>query len=277
MNLTYDQTSLLVQTPSWQIHTNQSGSGDQVVILLHGSGPGATGWSNFSANIPFLAERYRVIAADLPGWGASSPSTWQERDHPRAVIELMDTLGIERATFIGNSMGGGTTIRLGYEYPERVDKLVTMGASSGATATFGPGGPSEGIKALQHGYREPTPQSMRELVEVMTFDSSFATDELVQRRAEMVAAHPEHNRNFIEGIGRRPIVELDVERVRSIRAKTLLLHGRDDRVVHFEHSLRLVSLIPDSRLVMMNRCGHWLQIEHAEEFNRLVADFIDNA
>jgi 2-hydroxy-6-oxonona-2,4-dienedioate hydrolase len=64
--------------------------------------------------------------------------------------------------------------------------------------------------------------------------------------------------------------------VRSITAPSLLIHGRDDRVVHFEHSLRLVSMIPDSRLVLLNRCGHWAQIEHAAEFNRLVTDFVEN-
>ncbi|WP_229117141.1 alpha/beta fold hydrolase [Enemella dayhoffiae] len=276
MELTYDNTSKVVRTPSWEIHTNQAGSGDDAVILLHGSGPGATGWSNFSRNIGYLAERYRVIAADMPGWGSSSPCTWQQRNHPEAVLELMDTLEIQRATLIGNSMGGGTTVRFGYEHPERVNKLITMGSSSGSSTLFGPGGLSEGIKILQQGYREPSEATMRRLVEVMTFDSSFATDELIRNRAQMVAAHPEHNRNFIEGTGKRPVVELDAERVRTITAPTLLFHGRDDRVVHFEHSLRLTSLIPDSRLVLINRCGHWLQIEHAEEFNRTVASFIDH-
>jgi 2-hydroxy-6-oxonona-2,4-dienedioate hydrolase len=64
--------------------------------------------------------------------------------------------------------------------------------------------------------------------------------------------------------------------VLSIRTPALLFHGRDDRVVHYENSLALVALIPDSRLVLLNRCGHWAQVEHAAEFNRLVADFISN-
>ncbi|MPN44467.1 2-hydroxy-6-oxo-6-phenylhexa-2,4-dienoate hydrolase [bioreactor metagenome] len=111
---------------------------------------------------------------------------------------------------------------------------------------------------------------------MMTFDNSFATDELIQGRADMVTAQPEHNRNFLDAIGKRAVVELDQAKVRTIQAPTLLFHGRDDRVVHFEHSLRLVSLVPNSRLVLINRCGHWLQIEHAAEFNRLVDEFITN-
>lgn len=60
----------------------------------------------------------------------------------------------------------------------------------------------------------------------------------------------------------------------SIKAPSLLIHGRDDRVVPFEHTLRLVRLIQDSRAHLINRCGHWAQLEHADEFNRAVTSFI---
>lgn len=275
MDITYDSTSTFVQTSKHRIHINEAGSGSEVVFMLHGSGPGATGWSSFSQNIPVLAEHFRVIAVDMPGWGESDPVSYSERDHSTDLADLMDELGVEKAgAVIGNSMGGGTTVRFGYEHPERVEKLITMGSSSGSASLFGAAGFTEGLKVLQKGYRNPTPEVMRELVEVMTFDSSFATDELVQARAEMVASHPEHNKNFIDGTGKRAVVELDFARVRTITAPTLLFHGRDDRVVPFEHSLRLTSLIPDSRLVLINRCGHWLQIEHAEEFNQQVLHFL---
>ncbi|WP_432560256.1 alpha/beta fold hydrolase [Granulicoccus sp. GXG6511] len=278
MELTYDSTSRMVATRRWTIHINEAGPADAPpVILLHGSGPGATGWSNFSNNIPVLAEHYRVIAADMPGWGESDPVSWSERDHPGAVADLMDALELDKASLIGNSMGGGTTIRFGYEHPDRVHKLITMGSSHGGPALFGAGGLTEGLKILQKGYREPTFDTMKQLVDVMTFDSAFATDELIQARADMVAAHPQHNENFLAGVGKRAIVELDHAKVPGITAPTLLFHGRDDRVVHFENSLRLVQLIPDARLVLINRCGHWLQIEHADEFNRLVLEFLANA
>lgn len=277
MELTYENTSRMIDTPSGRIHINEAGPADaQTLILLHGSGPGATGWSNFSNSIPVFAEKYHVVAADMPGWGESDPVTWQERNHPKAVADLMDVLGIEKATLIGNSMGGGSTVRFGYEYPERVVRLITMGASSGTTGLFSAGGLTEGLKILQRGYRDPSFEVMRELVDVMTYDSTFATDELIQARADMVASHPEHNKNFIDAIGKRAVVELDHAKVRTIQAPTLMFHGRDDRVVPFEHSLRLVSLIPNSRLMLINRCGHWLQIEHAAEFNRLVDEFITN-
>ncbi len=275
MTLTYDNTSRRVRTPSAEIHLNEAGQGNaEKLILLHGSGPGATGWSNFSRNIGVLAEKYHVIAPDMPGWGASDTVTWQDRNHARNVAELMDVLDIESATLIGNSMGGGTTIQFGYEYPDRVRRLITMGTSSGQPTITGPSGLTEGLRVLQQGYRTPTVETMRHLVEVMTYDSSFATADLIRARAETVAARPDHNQNFIDGIGKRPIVQLDWERAKTIAAPTLLLHGRDDRVVHYENSLRLTTFIADSRVILINRCGHWLQIEHAEEFNNLVDNFI---
>lgn len=89
---------------------------------------------------------------------------------------------------------------------------------------------------------------MRELVDVMTFDPQFASDDLIHERADMTASRPQHNHHFLDGVDKRPVVELDLDRVPTIAAPTHLLHGRDDRVVHFENSLRLLSLIPDSRL-----------------------------
>ncbi|QBF46239.1 alpha/beta fold hydrolase [Janibacter limosus] len=273
--LTYESTSRMVVTRRWAIHVNEAGVGhDETIILLHGSGPGATGWSNFSQNIPALAEHYRVIAVDMPGWGESDPVTWQERDHSTALLDLMDALEIDKATIIGNSMGGGTTLRFGYEHPERVHRLITMGSSSGGPTLMGPAGLTEGLKVLQKGYRQPSFETMKELVQVMTFDSANATDELIQGRADTVLAHPEHAQNFIDGTGKKPVVELDHARLREIAVPTLLFHGRDDRVVHFEHSLRLTSLVPNSRLYLINGCGHWLQTEHAQEFTDQVLHFL---
>lgn len=168
----------------------------------------------------------------------------------------MDALEIERATIIGNSMGGGTTLRFGYEHPERFHRLIAMGSSFGGPTLVGAAGLTEGLKILQKGYRQPSFETMRELVDVMTFDSTFATDELIQSRADMVTAHPEHAQIFIDGTGKKAVVELDHTRLRDITVPVLLFHGRDDHVVHVEHSLRLASLVPNSRLYLINDCDH---------------------
>lgn len=271
--LTEKSTSRTVQTEDWKIHYNEAGEGHPV-LLLHGSGPGATGWSNFGPNMGALAEKYRVLAVDMPGWGRSDAVSFEERDHVEAARQLLDALEIEKAAFVGNSMGGMTTLRFATAYPERMSHLITMGVGAPGPLLFGPGdGPSEGIKVLQQGYRDPSPETMLELVRIMTFDPAFASETLAQQRSDAARDRPDHLANFIAGMSRgRPF--LDLAKLKDVEVPALLFHGRDDRVVHVEHSLKLVSCLPDARLVLLNRCGHWAQLEHADEFNRLVDDFV---
>ncbi|HEY9493668.1 MAG TPA: alpha/beta fold hydrolase, partial [Intrasporangium sp.] len=103
MALTFEATSRTVNAGAWTIHYNEAGDPSApAVVLLHGSGPGATGWSNFKTNIDALAEHFHVIAPDMPGWGRSDAVTRDEMDHAKAAVQLLDALGIEQAAFVGN-------------------------------------------------------------------------------------------------------------------------------------------------------------------------------
>src|SRR5436309_223873 len=112
-----------------EIFVSESGAGAPLV-LLHGGGPGATGLSNYSRNIEPLAEHYRVIVPDLPGYGRSSKRV-DGRDPfgflAASVRGLLDALEIDRAHLVGNSYGGAAALRLALDSPERVDRLVLMG------------------------------------------------------------------------------------------------------------------------------------------------------
>jgi 2-hydroxy-6-oxonona-2,4-dienedioate hydrolase len=278
--LTFESTSRMVQAANWNIHYNEAGTGHPL-ILLHGSGAGATGWSNFSKNIGHLAQHFRVLAVDMPGWGRSDAATPEENNHVNALVEFMDALGIETAALVGNSMGGVTVMAMAVKHPERVTHVVTMGSGHMQLPTlFSPqDGLSEGLKVLFEGYQNPTPETMRKLVEIMTFDKANATDELARQRSEAALARPDHLANFLASIpGGGPVRWwFDINEVRGVTTPVLLIHGRDDRVVPMEQSLHFLARIPNSRVVIFNQCGHWAMIEHADEFNRLVTDFIQNA
>lgn len=280
MTITQETAARTVGTRDWTLRYYEAGPADaQPIVLLHGSGPGATGWSNFAGNIPGLAERFHVYAVDMPGWGGSDAATVDRLDHVDATLQFLDAVGLDRAAFVGNSMGGHTSLRLAIEHPERITHLVTMGPPIGKVPTlFGAGdGPSEGLKVLIDTYRDPSPENMRRLVEVMTYDKTrFATPELVKARTDAALARPEHLDNYVAGLARgTPIpVWVDRSRLGEIAVPTLLVHGKDDRVVSYENTLFLLAHIPDSRAVLLNRCGHWAMIEHAGEFNRLVAGFV---
>ena len=105
--------------------------------------------------------------------------------------------------------------------------------------------------------------------------AKFASPELTRQRSEGALSRPEHLRNVVAAGIKGPIpIWADTSKVRGITAPVLLIHGRDDRVVSFESTLFLAAHIANARAVLINRCGHWAQLEHAEEFNRLIADFI---
>jgi 2-hydroxy-6-oxonona-2,4-dienedioate hydrolase len=280
-DVTAESTSRFAQTDRYRVHYHDVGTGHPIV-LLHGSGPGATGWSNFWPNIEYLAHAHRVIAVDMPGWGQSdTPNTTVGWDPVLDLVGLLDSLEIDKAALVGNSMGGMTTIGTAVRFPERVSHAITLGAPSPGANLFSPGGVSEGMKVLLHATNEPSPQSLKQLVQIMCYDQSMATDELAELRYQAAIANRDHLKSFFSMFTNPNVPPFSeyfqlAPRIADISAPSLFIHGRDDRVLSYEHSLRLVSTIANSRLVLLNRCGHWAQIEHADEFNRVVADFVDH-
>jgi 2-hydroxy-6-oxonona-2,4-dienedioate hydrolase len=187
----------------------------------------------------------------------------------RAVRDFLDALGIERASLVGNSMGGTTALNFAIDYPERVERIVIMGAPAGGQSWFVPM-PTEGIKVLNEVFDNPTVEGMRRLIQLMVFDSSFLTDDLLQERLS-TAQNPAH----IQARQKSSTAVRDLTReLTGVKAPTLIIHGRDDRVVPLDLSVRLLNGIPDARLHVFGRCGHWAQFEHAAAFNRLVLDFL---
>ena len=277
--LTDESTSRFVRTATHRIHYNEAGVGHPV-ILLHGSGPGSTGWSNFRTNIAALAADFHVYAVDMPGWGDSDTQTPETGyDHVAALIAFMDALDIDKAALVGNSMGGITSISTAILHPERVSHLISMGAPVPGQNTWGANGLSEGLKVLFRTYKDPTIENMKQVTEVMAFDPALTSGDLAALRLDAALAHPEHLDSWNNAPGGNPLSTEYFSygpRLAEITAPTLALHGRDDRVVSYEQSLRLVSAVDNARLLLINQCGHWAQIEHAVEFNRVVRDFIQN-
>lgn len=147
-----------------RIHFNDCGQGDETVVMLHGSGPGATGWANFSRNIdPLVEAGYRVILLDCPGWGKSDAivNRGSRSDlNARVLKSVIDQLDISNVHLLGNSMGGHSAVAFTLSWPERVGKLVLMGGGTGGMSLFTPM-PTEGIKLLNGLYREPTIENLK--------------------------------------------------------------------------------------------------------------------
>jgi pimeloyl-ACP methyl ester carboxylesterase len=273
--LTEEATSKYAQTSWIKVHYNEAGTGDPPIIFLHGSGPGATSWGNFARNVGPLSEHYRCLLVDQPGYGKTDTMVMTEPRNTvnaRAVKDLMDAIGVEKATLVGNSMGGATALTFAIDYPTRVEKLVLMGSGGAGTPLF-TNFPTEGIKLLNAAFDDPTFESMRRLFDVMLYDGSIVTDDAIRARHAALMANTEHIESRKKSVNVQRNISADLPK---IEAPTLIIHGRNDRVVPFEGSLQLLSAIPNSTLHVFNQCGHWAQTEHADEFNRLVLDFLQH-
>lgn len=248
----------------------EAGSGDPVV-LLHGSGPGVSGWANWQHTIPGLAEHFRVIAPDTVGYGATSRPgdvvyslrTWS--DH---ILGLLDVLELDRVSLVGNSLGGRMALDLAERHPERISRMVLMGSPGvGMTVT-------DGLKALRA--YAPSLENMRALLlDYFAVNPSIITDELVRIRYQAsLETFDAYRAMFLDPRHKGNELGITEEQVRSIRTPSLLIHGREDKVVPPEVSWTMLHLLQDADLHVFARCGHWTQIERAAEFNELVADFL---
>ncbi len=262
----------------FQLHYNDIGEGSETIIMLHGSGPGASGWANFNRNIDtFVDAGYRVIFMDCPGWSKSDPvvSTGSRSNlNANALKGFVNALGLDRVHLVGNSMGGHTAVAFALDNPERVGKLVLMGGGTGGVSSFVPM-PTEGIKLIGGVYRDPTLENLKKMMTVFVYDSSALTDDLIQGRLDNMLKQREHLENFVKSVEANPKQFPDFgHRLSEIKAQTLVIWGRNDRFVPMDTGLRLIAGIPNSELHVFNACGHWAQWEHAEKFNRMVLDFL---
>lgn len=257
---------------------HEAGEGDPVV-LIHGAGPGASGLSNWARNIEALARRFRVISVDLPGFGQSDklpiPAGFFEY-YGLHLGRLLDRLDIARAHLVGNSLGGGASMMLALRRPEKVGRLVLMGSGGGFPVTSVM--PTTGLKMLVGFYEAPGPsrERLKAFIKEMVVDQSAITDVLIEQRfaaataPDTLACPP-----FAFRDGRPPIPD-DVwrERLDRLPHETLIVWGREDRVMPLDNGFILMKQIPNARLHVMPNCGHWAQWEKADEFNALVGQFL---
>ena len=262
-----------IQTGAYKTNYHDQGSGAPVV-MLHGSGAGVTGWANWRGQIPALSEKFRVLAPDLIGFGYTERpegfiyrfmDSWVEQ-----VLALLDALGIERAHLVGNSFGGSLSLALAVRAPQRIGRIVLMG-SGGVAQKVTPE-----LETLW-GYT-PSPANMKKIMQIMAYNQALVTDDLAEMRYR-ATLRPGVQETFEKLFPppRQRWLDAQIvaeEKLRGIRQPTLIVHGRDDRVVPPAGSFRLLELIPDAQLHVFGRCGHWTMIEHRERFNRLVMDFL---
>jgi len=252
----------------------RAGSGP-AVVLVHGFASSLYTWKDV---IPALAAAHDVVALDLPGFGQSDqPADLSFEDFPRAVLGLMDHLGIETAALVGNSMGGAIAAIVAAERPERVAALVLIDAAGFNL------GPSErprmvsfamsragSLLARLPGKRLVVEASLRQVFH----DASRITPERLSEY--LAAANRPGTFPAIRSLGASPgdrqaVVAQSLPR---IQARALVLWGDDDRWIPIAHADRFVAAIPGARKVVIPACGHVPQEEKPEDVARLLLAFL---
>lgn len=270
-----------VPTPSGVLRYYDVGDGP-VLLFLHGSGPGVTGWRNFRGVLPFFANGFRCIILEFPGFGVSDDFGGHPMiDAQGAVVPFLDALGIDRTHVVGNSMGGGVGINFAIHHPDRIDRLVTIGGIG--TNIFSPG-PSEGIRLLQEFTEDPTRQRLVDWLNSMVYDQSLVTDQLIEERWHL-ATDPETLASARRMYGKAAFAQmmafmrssdapLPWAQMHKVAAPTLLTWGRDDRVSPLDMALIPMRSIPNAELHVFPNCGHWAMIEAKAAFESTVLGFL---
>ena len=239
------------------------------VLLLHGSGPGVSAWTNWKRVVPVLAEDFRVVAPDMAGFGYTERNEGLSYDIKlwvKHLVAILDALKIEKASLVGNSFGGSLALAAAARFPERFERLVLMGTPCDKFAM------TPGLRAGW--FYQPNRECMRETLSHFPYDPSFITDELVEDRyqASLIPGAQEGLRKLLvqpAEEGDTPLSGMPEKVVAGIEHPTLILHGREDRVIPVEMGLRLGRSMPNAEFHMFGKCGHWVQAERYEAFIEL--------
>jgi pimeloyl-ACP methyl ester carboxylesterase len=259
------QTSKEVLVFGQKIHYVEAGTGP-TVILLHGLGGSTQAWQ---FNIGALAEKYHVVAPDQIGFGKSDKPLVNYRI--RTYVDFLDQfckqLKIDRATLVGNSMGGWIAAMFAASFPERVDKLVLVDA-----AGYAP--PKDLDTRIFFGLNPTTREGMKVLVAKVFYNKAFQTDAAIDMAiaARLAAADGYTINSITESIIRGEDFLDDV--VKTIKRPTLLIWGRQDGLVPLTDGERLNKDIAGSKIVVFDQCGHVPNLEKPGEFNAALLKFL---
>ena len=276
-----------IQTPQdqyikvGQINTRFWALGDEgtAVILIHGHGGSVENWK---LNINALAQNHRVYAMDLVGFGRSDKTSIPDSFSCGAqfVNDFMEVQHIDRASLIGNSMGGGLTLQFAIQFPDKVEKLVlanAAGLGKELTLTLR----LLTLPLIGEFLSKPSRKGTTRFLKECVYDSALITDELVETFYQM-SILPGAQKSFLSALRaganlcgqHADIIRSIVDNLASINVPTLILWGQQDRILPIAHAYVAQGRIPNAKLQILDRCGHLLQLEHPEEFNALLLEFL---
>ena len=266
--LTEEGTSKTMQVDGMNVHYHDIGKGEPI-LFLHAYGPGTTAWIMWHKVVDEFAKHYRCILYDMPNFAKTGPLAFEDSIHgvqARVGLHLLDALDIKQpVAWVGNSQGGQSALVAACKYPDRVKKFVLGGShmASGGNTYLLANRPDEATYFTSLARNTPTEENVRLYLTKHIFDESQVTDELVDYIKYWHTWSPE----FTEARNQTKNVAFDCRPyMRDMKAPALMVHGRFDRMVPFEVSIEMLSLMPNSRLVAFHQACHWTPFEKPREY-----------
>jgi pimeloyl-ACP methyl ester carboxylesterase len=263
-----------INTRYWSV-----GNHGTPVALLHGAGSSIEVWTQ---NINALARHHQVYAFDMVGSGLSDKPdvTYSLEYQLQFLKKFLATFNIERSILIGNSLGGGIALKFALDSPERVEKLVLV-------SSFGLGQEISVFHRLLAVFpvfanlTQPSRQGAKIMLGANVYDFRSIPNEWIElsyqwfkqpgRKQAMISMLKPN----LDAWGvRRDVFEPIVNQLKKIKAPTLVVWGKQDRVFPVTHAHTAAKEIPNVRLHIFDRCGHWAQLEYSQEFNDLIVEFL---
>lgn len=255
-----------------RLHYHDQGEG-QPIIFIHGSGQGASGWSNFNENAAYFNDKgCRTLMPDLPGFGLSSKP--QDIEYHLdffvdGIHEFVSRLELKNFVLVGNSLGGAISLRYALKYPDQLAKLILMAPGAiepQETYKQMPG--IQSVFKLAYTPGELKREDIEKIIRLQVYDSSNLTDDVIDERFAIAQAQPKE-------VWKKMKVPYLGDRLEEIECPILVFWGSEDKFLPVSGAQVMASRCKDARNIVLSKCGHWVMKEKTELFNRYSIDFLN--
>lgn len=261
----------------------EEGSGDQTLIFIHGLGSYLPAWNK---NLPELSKHYRCIAVDLPGYGKSSKGNYEfsMTYYAQIISEFAEKKGLDNIVLVGHSMGGQIALTAALQYPELVDKLVLIAPAGFEVFNKGQRSWLENVMtpdAVRFTSVENIRSNLAYNFYNMPEDAEFMfTDRVAMRSSDGFNGYVYAVSQSVKGMVSQPIYEF----LPRIKQPTLAIFGANDNLIpnRFLNPSKTekvaqdgISRMPNGKLIMLDKTGHFAQFEKPEEVNASIIEFLN--
>ena len=265
--------SKFLETGGFKTHYIEQGAGD-VVILIHGGGPGADCFGNWFGCMPVFAKNYRTIAIDMVGYGRSEAHegyVYSQANRNQQLVNFIEALDLGAVNLVGNSMGGATSLGAAMLRPDLVKNMVLMG-SAGLDHLVG----KVGEAAKPMAAFDYTIEAMKRVMDRLGGAHYQPVSGLLDYRHEL-ASRPERrasNEKISAWIQGNQGLHYEEAAIATVKTRTLVFQGKNDPLVVMQQGFKFLELLDNSTGYFLPKCGHWAMLEHPDIFTRETLQFL---